>query len=104
MSRRDLIELALLLGRETKASAAHVTKLLRLAAKYRRHAEHECNYTLGEKQQMQQRDLSRAIHALAREIGATGVILSGDPRGCTVKLTVKSGATNDFGNEGICIL
>lgn len=38
--------------------------------------------------------------------GAAGVftaILSGDPRGCVVKLGVPSGSTNDWGREGICI-
>lgn len=35
-------------------------------------------------------------------IGA-GLKLQGDPRGCTVKLTVPSNYTNDWGNEGICV-
>lgn len=27
----------------------------------------------------------------------------GDPRGCTVKLQMPSGRTNDWGGEGICV-
>lgn len=39
----------------------------------------------------------------AKRLGASGVIFSGDPRGCTVKLTFKDGFTNDFGKEGYCV-
>lgn len=39
----------------------------------------------------------------AKRLGATGVIFSGDPRGCTVKLTFADGFTNDFGKEGFCV-
>lgn len=30
-------------------------------------------------------------------------IFSGDPRGCTVKLKLPSGFTNDWGREGVCV-
>jgi hypothetical protein len=30
-------------------------------------------------------------------------VFSGDPRGCTVKVVVPSGKTNDWGKEGICV-
>lgn len=30
-------------------------------------------------------------------------IFSGDPRGCTVKLKMPSGTTNDWGREGVCV-
>jgi hypothetical protein len=43
------------------------------------------------------------IERLAKRIGATGVIFSGDPRGCTVKLTFADGETNDWGKEGWCV-
>ena len=40
----------------------------------------------------------------ARRIKAVkGVKFSGDPRGCVVKLVLKSGRTNDFAQEGICV-
>lgn len=44
-----------------------------------------------------------AISKLAEEVGCKGVIFSGDPRGCTVKLTFADGFTNDFGGEGYCV-
>jgi hypothetical protein len=43
------------------------------------------------------------IERLAKRLGAAGVIFSGDPRGCTVKLTFADGETNDFGKEGWCV-
>jgi len=43
------------------------------------------------------------IVAMVEAIGAAGVQFSGDPRGCTVKLTFHDGATNDFGREGWCV-
>jgi hypothetical protein len=39
----------------------------------------------------------------AKRLGATSVIFSGDPRGCTVKLVFADGFTNDWGNEGYCV-
>jgi len=44
-----------------------------------------------------------SISEIAKDLGAAGVIFSGDPRGCTVKLTFTDGYTNDFGGEGYCI-
>jgi hypothetical protein len=44
-----------------------------------------------------------AIREVAERAGAMGVIFSGDPRGCTVKLTFEDGFTNDLGHEGYCV-
>jgi len=37
------------------------------------------------------------------DIMGCGVVFSGDPRGCTVKLTMPNGETNDWGKEGWCV-
>jgi predicted RNA-binding Zn-ribbon protein involved in translation (DUF1610 family) len=42
------------------------------------------------------------IETIAKSLCA-GVVFSGDPRGCTVKLTFPDAATNDFGKEGWCV-
>lgn len=39
----------------------------------------------------------------AKRLGAKGVVFSGDPRGCTVKLVFEDGFTNDWGKEGYCV-
>lgn len=43
------------------------------------------------------------IEACARRLGCKGVLFSGDPRGCTVKLVFEDGYTNDFAKEGYCV-
>lgn len=48
-------------------------------------------------------DCRLIIKKLADKLGASGVIFSGDPRGCTCKLTFADGFTNDFGKEGYCV-
>jgi len=47
--------------------------------------------------------LRERIEHLAKEAGASGVLFSGDPRGCTVKLVFADGFTNDFAKEGYCV-
>lgn len=48
-------------------------------------------------------DCRKRCQQTAKRLGASGVIFSGDPRGCTVKLTFRDGYTNDFGREGYCV-
>jgi len=43
------------------------------------------------------------MRGVIADCGLPGAIFSGDPRGCTVKLEMPNGATNDFGGEGWCI-
>lgn len=48
--------------------------------------------------------LEKRIMAICTELGAGfKPVFSGDPRGCTVKIQVPSGRTNDWGKEGICV-
>lgn len=104
MTRRDLIELGVLLGRETYATPHDIVQLLRMAKRWNTIATNECNRDLTAKEYKTKNNLCEGFKKLAERIGATDVVLSGDPRGCTVKLQVKSGRTTDFGGEGICIL
>lgn len=74
-----------------------VQQLIQLAKRHHRGAERECNEggdhtTATEKK----------IVALLAGSGI-GAIFSGDPRGCTVRLKMPSGRTNDFANTGWCI-
>ena len=43
------------------------------------------------------------ITRLAASLGCMGVKFGGDPRGCTVKLVMPDGYTNDWGREGVCV-
>lgn len=51
-----------------------------------------------------EQQLEKRIRQICKELGdGFGVIFQGDPRGSTVKITVPSGKTNDWGKEGICV-
>ena len=64
----------------------------------KRQARHE-KWT--EKREQQ---LERRIRTIVKELGpAYDVVFQGDPRGCTVKVVLPSGKTNDMGREGICV-
>jgi hypothetical protein len=80
------------------------------ARQHHRFMEAQCNGTWpysrshdGEDDPEPVADVRKRIRDLAKRAGAAGVIFSGDPRGCTVKLTFPDGATNDFGQEGWCV-
>lgn len=47
--------------------------------------------------------LKAKLTKAAEDAQLSGVIFSGDPRGCTVKLIMPNGETNDWGKEGWCI-
>jgi len=80
--------------------SAGVLRLLCLYAK-RHHAacERECNEG-GEHAEGMERVINEL---LAKQGQGLVAIFQGDPRGVTVKVKLPSGATNDFGKEGICV-
>ncbi len=50
------------------------------------------------------KQLEARITAICAELGPGFVpVFNGDPRGCTVKIQVPSGKTDDWGKEGICV-
>ena len=67
----------------------------------KRQARHEA-YCEKREGQLERR-IGELVKMLGNSSDAFGVVFSGDPRGCTVKITVPSGATNDMGREGLCI-
>jgi hypothetical protein len=102
-------QLALDLGRNggecTEPMAAY---LIRLAAAHQKAMEDYCNGTFqaydAEGEAVPKlANLRKRIEKLAVECGCTGVHFQGDPRGATVKLNFKNGATNDWGKEGWCV-
>lgn len=85
------------------------SSLIELARKHHRYMERLCGDEAfcrqcdedGEHPRV--KDCREHIALVARHVGATEVIFSGDPRGCTVKLTFADGFTNDFAHEGYCV-
>jgi hypothetical protein len=48
--------------------------------------------------------IEKRLTVLAAQLGpGFAVVFQGDPRGVTVKLTLPSGKTNDFGCEAFCV-
>ncbi len=74
-------------------------RLMRLAARHGRLQEEACNHDMPEGYDAA---TEQRITNICAEIGCVPVF-SGDPRGCTVKLKVPSGRTNDFCGTGICV-
>ena len=87
-----------------KCTMSECDRLRTIAKRHHRMMEHYCNgREMYDAEDEPIGPLKRLRHhgaALAKSIGAKGIVFSGDPRGCTVKLTWKTGETNDWGNEG----
>ena len=83
------------------ATLADCRRLIKAAARHDLMMIRKCN-GLGATGDTLDRARSN-IKRLAVKLGASGVVLGGDPRGCTCKLTFSDGFVNDFGKEGFCV-
>lgn len=88
------------------ANKTQARELIRLATRHHKIMEDYCNGAdiygpNGEPRARLARN-RRQIEDVCRAIGCTPVF-SGDPRGCTVKLVLPDGHTNDWGKEGFCV-
>lgn len=79
-------------------------RIIRLAKSHHLAQEQLCNGYNVSFYEAKSDGLERLLRAAVAELGERfGVVFQGDPRGATVKLTVPSGYTNDWGNEGVCV-
>jgi hypothetical protein len=102
MSTREKLEFVWLMSKHSKATLADCQRLMRFAATHQRICTDECNREITQREHAKKIRVQRKIVALCAPCEVKP-IFSGDPRGCTVKLRVPDGTTNDWGNEGICI-
>lgn len=122
MSTKDKIDFAHAMGKHSKATARDLQRLMRYGATHARIATDQCNgpdydrcRNDAERLRVSQRwqeyqdklpakleHIRAAIRKICQSFGAD-VVFQGDPRGCTVKIVVPDGYTNDFGREGICV-
>lgn len=72
--------------------------LIRLANKHHKLMEDACNGDPTPELD----EVAKRLTETAASMGC-GVVLSGDPRGCTVKLVLPNGDTNDWSKEGWCV-
>lgn len=91
----DLIEFTQILKQEHESvSASDVLKLCKLASRHQRACERECNDG-GDHAE----PIEKQIKELC-EANGLAVNISGDPRGYTVKILLRSKRSNSFGGEG----
>lgn len=97
----DRLEFALVMGREYPTiTVAILNRLMMLSRHHARLQERACNFQVPENHDKRTED---RIRDLVDQLPGCKALFSGDPRGCTVKLQVPSGRTNDWGAEGICV-
>lgn len=81
-------------------------ELIRLATFHHRLMEEDCNtgglHDCDGNPSPRLENTRKAITRFAQDCKC-GVAFSGDPRGCTVKLTLPNGKTNDWAGEGWCV-
>ena len=105
---KDVMEFAAVLQAELPKNPPHLTArdaaaIMRLGRRQSTASVNLCN--LPNYQDKYDRTTASVRGALAlilapyRATATTG----GNPRGCTVKLKLRSGRTNDFGGEGYCV-
>lgn len=100
-TQQELIDfLHIMLDEYPRIDGLLLDKLLVLSRRHARLQEKACNEPVPENHDQRTED---RIRDLVDQLPGCKVIFSGDPRGCTVKLVVPSGRTNDWGAEGICV-
>ena len=102
---REVVAFAVALAEEfprVVGLPALVLKLVRLSKRHARFQELGCDRGLSAAEEAAEGRCEDAIRRLCRGLGCEPVF-SGDPRGCTVKLRLPSGRTDDFGGTGLCV-
>ena len=104
--RIDNLEFAAIVARETNGTfnaiqAAHYADhLITLARRHHTACERYCNDA-----DFKPETIERIEEQITDNLGGSGMaaIFQRDPRGATVKLTMPSGYTNDWGQTGVCV-
>ena len=102
---REVVAFAVAMAEEFPRVAglpALVLRLVRLSKRHARFQELGCNRGLSAAEERAEQRCEDAIRRVCQGLGCEPVF-SGDPRGCTVRLRVPSGRTDDFAQEGVCI-
>jgi hypothetical protein len=101
-STKDKMEFAYLMAKHSKATQSDIQRLMRYGSTYSRFATDACNRQLTTREEQRWHSIRGKINILCNTFDAS-VKFQNDPRGCTVKIVVPDGYTNDWGREGICV-
>ena len=105
---KDVMEFAAVLQAELPKNPPHLTArdalaLMRLGRQHSTQVVNLCNIpNYQEKYDKRTANIRERLALILAHYGARA-ITGGDPRGCTVKLKLRSKRTNDFGGEGYCV-
>lgn len=102
---KDKVEFVYLMAKHSNVTLHDVQRLMRYGATFHAIKERQCNgyanTDWGRAQESRDSRKETSIRKAIKEIA--NAHFGGDPRGCTVKIVVPDGATNDWGREGICV-
>jgi hypothetical protein len=99
---KEKIEFAFLMARHSSATIHDLQRIMRYGSSIGRIAEDQCNRGLTPEEELKLLRLLKKVSTICKSFGAVAVFQN-DPRGCTVKIQVPDGYTNDWGREGICV-
>jgi hypothetical protein len=101
-STNEKVEFVFAMAKHSALSLHNLKRIMRYAATHQRLATEDCNRGLTAIEELKVKNVRAAILNIGLSDGVDARF-SGDPRGCTVKLVVADGYTNDWGKEGICV-
>lgn len=103
---KEQMEFVYAMAKHSKATMYDLQRLLRLGSTHHGLKLAQCNEAfdthMAKRFEAKESRVQASIIAIVKGFGASAVF-SGDPRGCTVKIVVPDGYTNDWGSEGICV-
>jgi hypothetical protein len=102
MPTNEKLEFVFAMARHSTLNLNTCKRIMRFATTHQRLAETACNRELTEREIRKQESVMMDIIALCADADVKPDF-SVDQRGCTVKLQVPDGYTNDWGREGICV-
>jgi hypothetical protein len=99
------VEFAVFMTREfPTVRPSQLVELCALSKRHARYQEARCNRQLTTRDERAEERIEKRIAAVCQEIDPRCVpVFGGDPRGCTVKLSVPSRTVTDFGGEGLAV-
>lgn len=101
-STKDKMEFVYTMAKHSGATLTDIRLILRLSATIQRLAETACNRELAAQEIKREARAGMALKERLSHFSCKATI-SGDPRGCCVKIQTPDGYTNDMGKEGICV-
>ena len=102
VSTKEKLEFTYAMGKHSAATLWDCQRIMRYGATYKRLATDMCNREWLPSDEDKKIRTRKAMDKIVKSFGGK-LVCAFDPRGCTVKIQVPDGYTNDWGKEGICV-